>query len=205
MEGQSDPPALSSLIIKAGRGWRIMREIWKDIPGYEGMYQISNFGRVKSLEREVNIKLLNIGWAKRKVPELIRKQTVYKNGYAGIQLHKQQRVRLHLIHRLVAQAFIPNPGGKPEVNHKNGDKLDNCIDNLEWVTASENEQHSRKVLGNVCGNAPRRVRCVETGIEYNSMADAGRANGTKAGAISSVANHIYGHKTAGGLHWELID
>lgn len=181
-----------------------MKEVWKDIAGYEGAYQISNFGRVKSLEREVNIRLFNVGLTKRKVPELIRKQIIYKNGYVGVQLHKQQKVKLHLIHRLVAQAFLPNPENKPEVNHKNGDKLDNRVENLEWVTASENEQHSRKVLGNVCGNAPRRVKCVETGVEYDSMADAGRANGTQAGSISAVVNHVYGHKTAGGLHWELI-
>lgn len=182
-----------------------MKENWKDIAGYEGAYQISNFGRVKSLEREVSIRLFNIGLTKRKVPELIRKQIIYKNGYAGVQLHKQQKVKLHLIHRLVAQAFIPNPENKPEVNHKNGDKLNNCVENLEWVTASENEQHSRKVLGNVCGNTPRRVRCVETRVEYDSMSDAGRANGTQAGAISAVANHVHGHKTAGGLRWELIE
>lgn len=181
-----------------------MEEEWRDIAGYEGLYQISNLGRVKSLKREVNIKLLNVGWAKREVPELIRKQIIYKNGYAGVQLHKQQRLHLSLIHRLVAKAFIPNPDNKPEVNHKNGNKLDNRVENLEWVTRAENDKHSRKILKNICGNKPKRVICVETGIIYESTGEASRNTKAKQGAICCVANHKKYYKTAGGYHWEFI-
>lgn len=181
-----------------------MKEVWKDVVGYEGIYQISNLGRVKSLEREVNIKLFNIGWSKRKIPESIRKQTIFKNGYAGVQLHKQQKLHLGLTHRLVAQAFIPNPGKKPEVNHKNGDKLDNCVENLEWVTRTENDSHSRQILKNVCGEKPKRVLCVETGIIYNSTGEASRNTKANQGAICCVANHKKYYKTAGGYHWEYV-
>lgn len=112
-------------------------EIWKDIVGYENYYQISNYGNVISKERIVKSK--NNSFAKKK--ECIKKAGI-TNGYKLVLLSKENIEKGFLVHRLVAIHFIPNIENKPEVNHKDGDKLNNHFSNLEWVTRSENEQHS---------------------------------------------------------------
>lgn len=117
-------------------------EIWKDIKDYEGLYQVSNLGRIKSLEIYVwNSKCYAI---KR---EIIVKQSNDKDGYKMVGLHNNKKVKNGKVHRLVSEAFIPNPDNKPCVNHKNGIKSENIVDNLEWVSKSENEIHKHKVLG----------------------------------------------------------
>lgn len=97
-----------------------MEEIWKDIEGYEGMYQVSNMGRVKSLRRNI---ILSQGIA---------------NGYEMVTLSTNNISKGYYIHRLVANAFIPNPDNLPQVNHKDENKLNNCVDNLEWCTQEYN-------------------------------------------------------------------
>lgn len=114
-------------------------EIWKDIPGYEGLYQCSNFGRIKSLSRWLRCKN---GFRKSK--EKIMNICKDKIGYCYLDLGKRNK---KLVHRLVAITFIDNTENKPCVNHKNGIKFDNMACNLEWVTYSENEKHSYSVLG----------------------------------------------------------
>lgn len=109
-------------------------EVWKDIEGYEGLYEISNLGRVKCLERLVKNKN---GY--RKVKERILTTTSFN--YACVFLSNSS-VKQHYVHRLVATAFIPNPLNKEMVNHKSGNKLDNRLNNLEWVTRSENQIHA---------------------------------------------------------------
>lgn len=104
-------------------------EIWKDIAGYEGLYQISNFGRVKSF---------NGLWTKVK----ILKPSLRNNGYIFVTLFKNGKTKMFYIHQLVARAFIPNPENKPTVNHKFGNRLDNYCESLEWVTFAENQQHA---------------------------------------------------------------
>ena len=102
-----------------------MEEIWKDIPGYEGLYQASNLGKIRSIYRY----------------KKILKQ--YKNyGYLHVQLFKNKKQKYSRVHRLVAQTFIPNCENKPYVNHKDGNKQNNCVDNLEWCTAKENTHHA---------------------------------------------------------------
>lgn len=115
--------------------------IWKDIFGYEGLYQISSNGLVKSLPRVV-LSLLTNHWYPKK--ERIIKPEVTKKGlgYYRVQLCKNDSIEKALVHRLVAQAFIPNPKNKPQVNHIDGNKLNNHISNLEWTTVSENAQHA---------------------------------------------------------------
>jgi len=112
-------------------------EIWKDILGYEGHYQISNLGRVKSLPK---IKKNRDGYCTTK--EKFLKPNNYSNKYAVFDLSLNLKVKRHLAHRLLAIAFIPNAENKPFINHKNGNKLDNSLGNLEWVSASENAKHA---------------------------------------------------------------
>ena len=113
-----------------------MEEIWKDIKGYEGLYQVSNLGRVKSLERVVDYGHM----------KCVRKGRIVKQfntkDYNNVKLHKDGIRTIYLAHRLVATAFIPNPDNLPVVNHKDGDKTNNCVDNLEWCTASDNVKHA---------------------------------------------------------------
>ena len=116
-----------------------MKEIWKDIKEYEGFYQVSNLGRVRSLPRKTNNQY-NKG--------LIMKQR-NSFGYSKIQLRKNKKYKWFFVHRLVAMMFLNNYDEKLQVNHKNGIKNDNRVENLEMVTASENQIHSDRILKNI--------------------------------------------------------
>lgn len=108
-----------------------MEEIWKDIDGYIGRYQISNLGRVKSILRfskGIKVKIL--------------KYKIDKYGYLRVTLSKDNQQKIFFVHRLVAKAFIPNPENKPQVNHIDGNKQNNKVNNLEWVTNQENVIHA---------------------------------------------------------------
>lgn len=109
-----------------------MEEIWKDIQGYEGLYQISSFGRVKSFHK----------WKRAScTEEYILNPTTAENDYANVTLYKNNRRKKFLVHRLVAEAFIPNPGNMPHINHKDENKLNNNVDNLEWCTPLYNNRY----------------------------------------------------------------
>ncbi len=117
----------------------MQQEIYKDIPEYEGRYQVSNFGRIKSLAKTINTTL-NIQY----LPEKIMKCSVTKDGYIEAHLRKNNKPKIFKVHRLVGIAFIPNPNNKPYINHINGKKADNYVENLEWCTAHENVKHAYK-------------------------------------------------------------
>ena len=104
-----------------------MNEIWKDVKDYEGLYQVSNLGRVKSL-----------------YTNSILKGCKHINGYLGVNLYKNGSKSTKKIHRLVAQAFIPNPENKSQVNHIDENKTNNMVSNLEWMTAKENSNHGTR-------------------------------------------------------------
>jgi hypothetical protein len=114
-----------------------MEEIWKDVVGYEGYYQVSNFGRIKSVDRIVN----HISGRKR-VKGLIMTPKNAGCGYLKVDLSKNNKYKAEYVHRLVLKHFKGEDKLKPEVNHKNGNKTDNRLDNLEWVDSSENKNHA---------------------------------------------------------------
>ena len=104
-------------------------EEWKSIPGYEGLYEVSSYGRVRSVERCDRFN--------RKIVSKILKPN-YVSGYLRVGMYKNKTFKYYLIHRLVAQAFLPNPDNLSEVNHKDEDKSNNRVDNLEWCDRSYN-------------------------------------------------------------------
>jgi hypothetical protein len=121
-------------------------ERWKWIKGYEGVYQISNWGRFKSFYNH-NHPVCDVGHIMELYPKL--------NGYFYADLKINGKRKECLISRLVAKHFIPNPDNKPCINHKDGVKANNHYSNLEWVTHSENNLHSHRILGNTSGDFPR--------------------------------------------------
>ena len=111
-------------------------EIWKDIKGYEGQYQVSNLGYIKSSYMWTGDKYIK--------REKILRNVLYKNGYLYVSLSKDGKVKRFKVNRLVAEAFIENPYNLPITNHKDGDKTNNCVSNLEWCTYGENLSHAYK-------------------------------------------------------------
>jgi len=157
-------------------------EVWKDVADYEGLYQISNQGRVRNAES-------------------VLKTFVCGSGYREIILTKHRKRTPKLIHRMVAEAFLPNPDGKQEVNHKDGNKFNNDVSNLEWVTPSENQRHSRMVLG--AKSFQRSVVCVELQRTYESIAKAATDLGLKSPLIWKCCNGT--QRTTGGYHWRYAE
>lgn len=127
---------------------RCMEEIWKDIPGYEGLYKVSNLGNVLSLNnyRRSNSKIL--------------KQHISKSGYHSVVLSKNQIKKTYRVHRLVAMVFIPNPDNLPFINHKDENKANNCVDNLEWCTDDYNRHYGTMFLRAKLSNIKSRGRKV---------------------------------------------
>ena len=162
-------------------------EKWEDIHDYINIYQISSLGRIKSLERFDSMNRKN--YEKILIPRI-------RNNYYAITLYKNNKQKTFSVHRLVAIHFIPNSENKPQVNHKDGNKLNNNVDNLEWCTRKENVQHAwknglcenvRKVAsinGSVKGKKygaingkkyrSKKVYCIELNQEFESTREAER-------------------------------
>ena len=154
-------------------------EIWKDVKGYEGLYQVSNLGGIKSLGNSQNRK-----------EKLLR--TSIRNGYCTTYLYKNNKKKSFLCHRLVAEAFIPNPDNLPQVNHKDENKLNNCVENLEWCTAKYNVNYS----------SAKPILCVETGIVYHSLTEVSEKDNIQLALLSRVCNKD--NYRAGGFHWKSL-
>lgn len=172
-----------------------MIEIFKDIEGYENLYQISNKGNLKSLGNDKTRKEKKIKLLKR------------KNGYLKVGLYKQGKRKFYLVHRLVAQAFIPNPDNLEQVNHKDEVKTNNNVTNLEWCTRLYNNNYGthnqRSAESNTNHpNTSKKVLCIETGKIYPSTGEVERQLGLSRGNISSVCTGRY--KTCGGFHWKYV-
>lgn len=175
-----------------------MNEIWKDINGYEGLYQVSNLGRVKRLRKQVNYR-----HGKRFINEKIMKIKNNGNGYMLVSLTKQKIPKNKYVHRLVAESFIPNLNNKKYINHLDGIKSNNTLENLEWCTQSDNNIHAYKMglrfPSGACtpGSFDHKRKAVckyslngDLITEYPSVMDASIKNRVNSSRISRVCNGI---------------
>lgn len=169
-----------------------MKEEWKPINGYEGLYEVSNFGRIKSL-------IFHNGKNDR-----ILKQRINKYGYAQVGLYhnKEKQPKTFTVHRIVASNFITNPNNYNQVNHIDGNKTNNNVNNLQWCNSKINNRHRVYVLKRSGLPLGKQVQCIETGECFKSIRQAERKYGCLG--LGDVINHKKGHLTYAGLHWKQI-
>lgn len=189
-----------------------MKERWKEIAGYEGLYQVSNKGNVRSLDRTVSYKhpkchkdgrFSYLCLKGRKLTPILRKMSNYLS-YYQVNLVDKQKTKTTHIHRLVAEAFIDNPDNKPQVNHKDGNGLNNNVSNLEWVTQSENTTHAYRVLGRVPStlgkfgeSSPKARAVIQLSLSgdfikrWGSGSEAVRGGGFDSGSITRCCQGVY--------------
>lgn len=153
----------------------------RDIVGLEGLYAITSCGKVWSYRSKKFLKPYKVG------------------EYLGVKLTKNNERKKYYIHRLVAEAYIPNPNGCKIINHKDENKHNNCINNLEWCTSKYNNEYSGNILAATKSHY-RKVRCVETGEIFESIKSA--KDKYNINNISAACRGV--QKTAGGYHWEYI-
>ncbi len=154
------------LLLFRGDNYIMTNEIWKDIQGYEGLYQVSNLGRVKSVNR-----ILTQGNRQIFKRSIILKPRIEKHGYLRVTLYKNKIPLQLLVHRLVASVFISNPNNLPQVNHKDKNKQNNCIDNLEWCSSLYNLNFSN-IIDKLSIAKQRKIICNTTGEIFESIEDA---------------------------------
>ena len=166
-------------------------EVWKDVVGYEGLYKVSDRGNVYSV-----VRISSIG---RRIGGLILKPRSLRNGYLHVNLCKNGKVKTKSIHRLVAEAFIPNPNNFPEVNHLDENKINNELSNLEWCTSKYNSNYGTSIE-RIVKKTSKKVRAVniKTGevIKFKSTAEAQRKGYNHA---SSACRGVYKSGTTGEL------
>lgn len=182
-------------------------ETWKPIKGYEGYYEVSDQGRVRRVDGVVKTGIKHS--EQRVVKSRILKLHVKRNGYLTVDLSRGNIVKTIAVHKLVATAFIPQENGKTEVNHKNCDKADNRVENLEWVTPRENKDHAK--ANNRYYNPNRKpILCKQTQMVFQGSYKAAEwVNATKyqnSKQVRGMANKIReacnGHQaTAYGFTW----
>lgn len=188
-----------------------MNEIWKSIIGYDNLYEISNYGNIRSLDKCFLNKDGNIYRRK----GIYLKPVKNKYGYLQVGLCSNNKESSHTIHSLVAKMFIDNPKNKPTVNHKDGYKLNNHYSNLEWATKSEQAIHSlnlnlRKMPNNWNGKFGSQHGASKKGYQYdinnnfikqyNSIIEAAKDVNIQPSSITSVCKNR--NKTAGGYKWK---
>lgn len=187
-----------------------MKEIWKDIEDYEGLYQVSNTGKVRSLDR-----IDDIG---RKIKGRILADRFDKKGYLSVALNKNAKTKYKKVHRLVAEAFIPNLKKLPQINHKNEIKTDNNVGNLEWCSNKYNANYGTKVdrMLKTRGQERkikrpdnRRKKVIQYDLNgnfikiWNSATEVKQELKIHNGDIGKCCKGK--HKTAGGYKWKYAD
>lgn len=190
-------------------------EIWKDVIGYEGIYQVSNLGRIKSLDKRVNVG----GFLKYPTTKIrkgkILKQAKDKYGYLKVVLFKDTEKKYLTAHRIVAMTFIPNPENKKTVDHKNTIRTDNRVENLRWLTQKEqlNDNELSKIRHlaareKATNSLKKKVRCITTGEEFECINDAARKYNISDSCIIRCCKgrqEYTGRLTGQKLQWEYID
>lgn len=180
-------------------------EIWIDIKGYEGLYQVSNMGRVRSLDREVPVsnKVYKNNTVK-KMKGKILKQSILTNNRCAVSLCKNNIWKTKIVHRLVANHFIANPDNLPEVNHKDGDCHNNNVDNLEWCSHDYNIKHS---CDNYLFHHKPVVQILNNKIiaRYETAKDAEKATGISYYSIRKCCKGYKGYNCVGGYKWKYIE
>lgn len=172
-------------------------EVWKPIAGYEGLYEVSSLGQVRSLPRDYHFGMIE--------STILMKLDTVNGGYLRVTLSKNGKRKRHMVNRLVAQAFIPNPGSKPVVNHINTIRTDNRVANLEWCTYKENSNHAdcpKKISAKVSKSV---VQCQKDGTPiavFPSMTAA--ANALEKVHVSEISKCVRDFsRNAGGYKWRL--
>ena len=174
-----------------------MNEIWKAIEGYEGYYEVSIYGRVRSVDMVIEYSNGN----KSKHKGRILKGETDKRGYKRVRLSKNDTTKKFQIHRLVAIAFIPNPDNKQFVNHIDENPSNNNVDNLEWVTGSENMRHGT-IQQRLSDLKKKPIRCINDNKEFNSVNEASEYYEIERRLISGVLSGA--KKTTYGLRFEYL-
>ena len=171
-------------------------EVWKDVVGYEGLYEVSNRGNVRSIER--------ISSQGRKIGGIILKPAYNNGGYLLVSLCKNGKVKSKYIHRLVLEAFVENPNNLPEVNHKDENKANNELSNLEWCTREYNNNHGSR-NERVAQAQSKKVRAVniKTGevIRFKSTMEARRKGYTQGCVAAACRGDYYGGNLYRGHRW----
>lgn len=180
-----------------------MEEIWKDIENYEGLYQVSNLGRIKSFPRR---------YSRNKAP-IIMKQRIDHKGYLQLSLCKNGKEQNKKVHRLVAQGFIPNPNNLPQINHIDGVKTNNNVSNLEWCDNSYNQLHANRMglnkhrlerVKEVCNKPVAQLTLNDDLLnKYISLREASEKTGCNYKSMSACASGKT--KSSGGYKWKYID
>jgi hypothetical protein len=185
-----------------------MEEIWKAIPGYEGYYEVSNTGKVRSVTRTI---ISRDGKSRTFLGE-IKNPTPNKHGYQQVGLHKDGKRKVFLVHRLVAITFLPNPDNLPVVNHKDENPSNNNVNNLEWCTSKYNSNYGtsiQRMAQNTLGKHTKKVwkcnKCTHERIElFDSIGEAAeKVRGDKEKGLSTISKCANGHQpSAYGYYWE---
>ena len=157
-----------------------MKEIWKDIKNYEGLYKASNFGKIKSIKKGILLKPFT-----------------NTRGYLQVDLYKCGKHKHFLVHRIIAETFLENKNNLEEVNHKDENKLNNNINNLEWCTSKYNCNYGTRNLKKY-----KPVLCVELNKRYESIKKASEELKIQQAHISGCCKNKKHYNTAGGYHWQ---
>ena len=183
-----------------------MTEIWEDIKGYEGLYQISNLGKIKSLDHVVKTSNKYKATGSRMVKGKMLKCSFDKDGYLTISLSKNNIVKTKRIHKLVAETFIINLHNLPIINHKDENKQNNYVDNLEWCTHQYNTNYNNMPFKRAENRRKKVLQYDKNGNlikKWNSMTEASKHYNISRSNISLCC--LRKRKTAGGFIWKYFD